>query len=352
MTAATTPRRKKVKPADEDGWANRSVPVSIVADGGEFSSRDFWDGRALPHLAIPAPPPLCSSLVRPVLRRRGETPLCSPCGSLAAGASRWAPTGPAGRRQLRHLLPSWHGGLSRGLHPRRLRADRRDRPCTSGALFSQPHRRPLGTSSSPGLPPAFRLRLPAAVDGPRSPGHCYDANTVLPRPGRHRPVQRRPLGPVPRAGEGKLLQPPQRLLPTALPLAGGRPAPDAARGLRRLRDARVRGFTCHPSSLAAHPGTFAGLIEKMLPYSCNPSASRPSSCSPFTSSTRRIVRSTSTPSTAKSEPQPLGLKQQHRPSGLVKASRTPARVPWNTASSSRVPRDGAGLPRGRDRGVS
>src|SRR5205085_692108 len=27
----------------------------------------------------------------------------------------------------------------------------------------------------------------------------------------------------------------------------------------------VRGFTCHPSGLVAHPGTFAGLVEK-VPY--------------------------------------------------------------------------------------
>ena len=32
-----------------------------------------------------------------------------------------------------------------------------------------------------------------------------------------------------------------------------------------IYELHVRGFTCHPSSLTAHPGTFAGLIEK-IPY--------------------------------------------------------------------------------------
>src|SRR5919204_172417 len=37
--------------------------------------------------------------------------------------------------------------------------------------------------------------------------------------------------------------------------------------IRRIALARThgRGFTCHPNSMTAHPGTFAGLIEK-IPY--------------------------------------------------------------------------------------
>ena len=112
-----------------------------------------------------------------------------------------------------------------------------------------------------GLPPAFRYGW--RVDGPPGGGHRFDPSIVL-------------------------------LDPSATALSGGvvwaqakEPQPDrtARRSLffRRSFDWRedvpprmpltdsliyelhVRGFTCHPSSGVAKPGTFAGLIEK-LPY--------------------------------------------------------------------------------------
>src|SRR5438067_6542495 len=112
-----------------------------------------------------------------------------------------------------------------------------------------------------GLPPAFRYGW--RVDGPKGDGHRFDPTIVL-------------------------------LDPAATALSGGvvwgqskEPEPD--RSVRRslfirrsfnwredlpprtpvadsiIYELHVRGFTCHPSSGVAQPGTFAGLMEK-LPY--------------------------------------------------------------------------------------
>lgn len=112
-----------------------------------------------------------------------------------------------------------------------------------------------------GLPTAFRYGW--RVDGPRGGGHRFDPQTVL-------------------------------IDPTATALSGGSAwgcflEPEAHRSTRRslylrrpfdwredappltpledsvIYELHVRGFTCHPSSGVAHPGTFAGLIEK-VPY--------------------------------------------------------------------------------------
>jgi isoamylase len=112
-----------------------------------------------------------------------------------------------------------------------------------------------------GLPPAFRYGW--RVDGPRGGGHRFDPSTIL-------------------------------LDPAATALSGGVvwgqcKDPDRDRSARRslffrrsfdwredvppltslsdsiIYELHVRGFTCHPSSGVAKPGTFAGLIEK-IPY--------------------------------------------------------------------------------------
>jgi glycogen operon protein len=112
-----------------------------------------------------------------------------------------------------------------------------------------------------GLPPAFAYGW--RVDGPRSPGHCYDPNTVLldpaataltygggwgvsREPEKHRSVRR-----------SVYLRRPFHWQEDAPPLT---PLEDTI-----IYELHVRGFTCCPSSLTAHPGTFAGLVER-IPY--------------------------------------------------------------------------------------
>ncbi len=112
-----------------------------------------------------------------------------------------------------------------------------------------------------GLPPAFAYGW--RVDGPRSPGHCYDANMVLLDPaatalsnGAKWGLSREPEKQR-SARRSVYIRKPfhwQEDAPLLTPLE------DAV-----IYDLHVRGFTCHPTSLTAHPGTFAGLVEK-IPY--------------------------------------------------------------------------------------
>jgi glycogen operon protein len=112
-----------------------------------------------------------------------------------------------------------------------------------------------------GLPPAFTYGW--RVDGPHSPGHCYDANTILldpaataltngarwgqsREPEKHRSARR-----------SVYLRRPFHWQEDAPPLT---PFEDAI-----IYELHVRGFTCHPSAMTAHPGTFAGLMAK-IPY--------------------------------------------------------------------------------------
>src|SRR5262249_7721520 len=110
-----------------------------------------------------------------------------------------------------------------------------------------------------GLPPTFRYGW--RVDGPAGPGHRVNRTMELLDPG-----------------------------PTALPSGavwGQYREPEESRTARRslyvrrsfdwredtpplvppedsiVYELHVRGFTCHPSSFVAHPGTFAGLAEKI-----------------------------------------------------------------------------------------
>ncbi len=108
-----------------------------------------------------------------------------------------------------------------------------------------------------GLPDAFCYGY--RVDGPQGPGHRYDRQRVL-------------LDPVARmlsggrawaAPDGR----PRRTLVTGTwPAESELPMPRMPQIPREdsiFYELHVRGFTAHPSSGVRHPGTFAGLVEKL-----------------------------------------------------------------------------------------
>lgn len=116
-----------------------------------------------------------------------------------------------------------------------------------------------------GLPPQFRYGW--RVDGPRNGRHRYNPEVVLLDPtataladgirwGEHPPGG-------PRIARGSnvprslFVRQPFDWHEDAPPLI---PAEDSI-----IYELHVRGFTCHPSSGVAHPGTFMGLVEK-IPY--------------------------------------------------------------------------------------
>jgi len=146
-----------------------------------------------------------------------------------------------------------------------------------------------------GLPPSFRYGW--RVDGPIGAGHRFDPRIIL-------------LDPAATAlsdgavwGEWCDADPPPVDVPAVVvqgqapdkfvlrsPLAAPRPQVNRPRGTNRrslffrrsfnwhgdlhlltpledsiIYEMHVRGFTCHPSSLTAHPGTFLGVVEK-IPY--------------------------------------------------------------------------------------
>ena len=112
-----------------------------------------------------------------------------------------------------------------------------------------------------GLPPAFGYGW--RVDGPRSPGHCYDPNIVLLDPAATA---------LSNGARWGMSREPEKHRSTRRSVYFRRPFhwQEDAPLVTPLEDTiiyelHVRGFTCHPSSLAAHPGTFAGLVEK-IPY--------------------------------------------------------------------------------------
>jgi glycogen operon protein len=108
-----------------------------------------------------------------------------------------------------------------------------------------------------GLPPAFCYGW--RVDGPAGLGHHFDPTTLLLDPActalSGGAAWGQPEGPQPR--RSVFQRRPFNWLDDA-PLVT--PLEDSI-----LYELHVRGFTCHPSSGVAHPGTFAGLVEK-LPY--------------------------------------------------------------------------------------
>jgi glycogen operon protein len=112
-----------------------------------------------------------------------------------------------------------------------------------------------------GLPPAFSYGW--RVDGPRGPGDCYDPMHVLLDPsatalsGGTRWAQfHEPLSQF-TSRRSLYLRRPFHWQEDAPPLT---PLEDTV-----VYELHVRGFTCHPSAQVAHPGTFAGLVEK-IPY--------------------------------------------------------------------------------------
>ncbi len=112
-----------------------------------------------------------------------------------------------------------------------------------------------------GLPSAFNYGW--RVDGPSGPGHKYDPSIVLLDPAATALSQG--------AVWGQSVEPyPHCTTRRSVFLRRSFHWQEDAPPLTPLEDTiiyelHVRGFTCHPSSMVAHPGTFTGLIEK-IPY--------------------------------------------------------------------------------------
>jgi glycogen operon protein len=112
-----------------------------------------------------------------------------------------------------------------------------------------------------GLPPAFCYGW--RVDGPHGPGHRFDPNLVLIDPAARALSGGAVWG---KSDEPDLKHTTRRsiYLPRSFNWQEDAPL------LTPLEDSviyelHVRGFSCHPSSGVKHPGTFAGLAEK-IPY--------------------------------------------------------------------------------------
>jgi glycogen operon protein len=112
-----------------------------------------------------------------------------------------------------------------------------------------------------GLPPAFSYGW--RVDGPAGPGNCFDPFLVLLDPaatalsGGARWGHSGETDPHHSSRRSVFWRRPfhwQEDVPLLTPLE------DTV-----IYELHVRGFTCHPTSLVAHPGTFSGLVEK-IPY--------------------------------------------------------------------------------------
>jgi glycogen operon protein len=112
-----------------------------------------------------------------------------------------------------------------------------------------------------GLPATFRYGW--RVDGPPGGGHRFDPSVVLIDPATTAvsggAVWGRFVEPSPKYTSRRSLffRRPFNWQEDVPPLV---PLPDTV-----IYELHVRGFTCHPSSGVAHPGTFAGLTEK-IPY--------------------------------------------------------------------------------------
>ena len=112
-----------------------------------------------------------------------------------------------------------------------------------------------------GLPPAFRYGW--RVDGPAGPGHAFDPNVVLIDPASTALSagsvwgESRESDPHITNRRSVFFRRPFHWQEDAPPLV---PLEDSL-----VYELHVRGFTVHPTSMVAHPGTFAGLAEK-IPY--------------------------------------------------------------------------------------
>ncbi len=111
-----------------------------------------------------------------------------------------------------------------------------------------------------GLPPLFSYGW--RVDGPRGPGHAFDPSLVLLDPTSPMLTGGATWGctgdiVVDSARRSLFVRRPYHWQEDVPPL---NPIEDTI-----IYELHVRGFSCHPSSGSAHPGTFAGLVEK-IPY--------------------------------------------------------------------------------------
>jgi glycogen operon protein len=113
-----------------------------------------------------------------------------------------------------------------------------------------------------GLPAAFTYGW--RVDGPRGHGHYFDPSVVLLDPsatalsdGVRWGISDEPLDPRFSSRRSLYLRRPYHWREDGPPLT---PLEDTI-----IYELHVRGFTCHPTSMVAHPGTFAGVAEK-IPY--------------------------------------------------------------------------------------
>jgi glycogen operon protein len=113
-----------------------------------------------------------------------------------------------------------------------------------------------------GLPPAFIYGW--RVDGPRGAGNHFDPSIILLDPsatalsdGAHWDRPREPPGQRFTSRRSLYLRRSFHWKEDVPPLT---PLQDSI-----IYELHVRGFTCHPSSTVAYPGTFAGLVEK-IPY--------------------------------------------------------------------------------------
>src|SRR5262249_54454417 len=112
-----------------------------------------------------------------------------------------------------------------------------------------------------GLPPIFRYGW--RVDGPKGNGHRFDPTVVLLDPASTALSDGAIWGHSPeRNGHGSIRRSVffRRSFDWREDLPPLTPLEDSI-----IYELHVRGFTCHPTSMAARPGTFAGLIEK-IPY--------------------------------------------------------------------------------------
>jgi glycogen operon protein len=112
-----------------------------------------------------------------------------------------------------------------------------------------------------GLPPSFSYGW--RVAGPSGPGHRYDPNLVLLDPSATALTDGAPWG---RHSEPSAHSTVRRSVFLRRSFHWREDAPPVT----PLEDSliyelHVRGFTCHPTSLSAHPGTFAGLLDR-IPY--------------------------------------------------------------------------------------
>ena len=190
-----------------------------------------------------------------------------------------------------------------------------------------------------GLPDEFCYGY--RVDGPKGVGHLYDPSIILLDPASRALSCGRPWG-VP----GDL---PRRSLVNTRSAAAQVESPGGINSRRILREdtiiyeLHVRGFTVDPSSGVRHPGTFAGLIEK-IPYlkalgvtavELLPIDEFDENDCPFVNPlTGEQLRNFWGYNTHRLRRAQGGLRQQPRAHGPL----------------GRVPRDGQGVPRRRDRG--